>query len=147
MTNIDTTDNLQIYMTEIEKMTNYKYLGQTTAMENRTKQEVSIRIKNRMEWGEGGGVGFLLFFFFFFFFGFGFLFFLKLQRNLLERHLPMSLNRKVFNCCVLPAMTYGCQTLSLTKVLAKKLETSYQAMERRTLNVKLKDRICNTIIR
>ena len=45
MTNIDTTDNIQINGTEIEKVTNYKYLGQTTAIEKRTKQEVLIRIK------------------------------------------------------------------------------------------------------
>ena len=44
-------------------------------------------------------------------------------------------------------MTYGCQTWSLTKALVKKLETSQQAMERRMLNVKLKDRIRNTTIR
>ena len=40
MTNIDTTDNEQINGTEIEKVTNYRYQGQTIAMENRTKQEV-----------------------------------------------------------------------------------------------------------
>ena len=45
ITNIDTTDKIQINGTEIEMVTNYKYLGQTIAMENRTKQEVSIRIK------------------------------------------------------------------------------------------------------
>ena len=45
MTNIDTTGNMRINGTEIEKVTNYKYLGQTIAMENSTKPEVSIRIK------------------------------------------------------------------------------------------------------
>ena len=45
MTNIDTTGNIRINGTEIEKVTNYKYLGQTIAMENSTKPEVSIRIK------------------------------------------------------------------------------------------------------
>ena len=40
MTNIDTIDKLQIDGTEIENVTNYKYLGQLIAMENRTKQEV-----------------------------------------------------------------------------------------------------------
>ena len=44
-------------------------------------------------------------------------------------------------------MTYGCQTRSLTKALVKKLETSQRAMERRMLNVKLKDRIRITTIR
>ena len=46
MTNIDTTDNIQINRTETEKAVNYKYLGQTIAMENRTKQEVSIGCLN-----------------------------------------------------------------------------------------------------
>ena len=44
-------------------------------------------------------------------------------------------------------MTYGCQTWSLTKALVKKLETSQRAIEREMLNVKLKGRIRNTIIR
>ena len=123
MTDIDTTDNIQINGTAIEKMTNYKYLGQTIAMENSTKQEVSIRIK--AGWSVFG----------------------KYREIFLDRHLPMSLKRKVFNQCVLPAMTYGSQTWSLTKALVKKLETSQRAMERRMLNVKLKDRIRNTTIR
>ena len=59
----------------------------------------------------------------------------------------MSLKRKVFNQCVLPPVTNGCQTWSLTKASVKKLETSQRAMERKMLNVKLKDRICNTTIR
>ena len=123
MTNIDTTDNIQINGTEIGKVTNYKYLGQTIAMENSTKQEVSIRIK--VGWSVFG----------------------KYREIFLDRHLPMSPKRKVFNQCVLPAMTYRCQTWSLTKALVKKLETSQRAMERRMLNVKLKDRIRNTTIR
>ena len=44
MTNIDTTDNIQIGGTEIVKVTIYKYMAQTTGMENKTRQEVSIRI-------------------------------------------------------------------------------------------------------
>ena len=91
MTNIDTTEYIQINRTEIEKVTSYKYLGQTIAMENSTKQEVSIRIK--AGWDVIG----------------------KFREIFLDRHLPMSLKRKVFNQCVLPAMTHGCQTWSLTK--------------------------------
>ena len=64
-----------------------------------------------------------------------------------DRHLPMNLKRKVFNQCVLPAMTYGCQTWSLTKGLVRKLEISQRAMERKMLYVKLWDRIRNIIIR
>ena len=43
-------------------------------------------------------------------------------------------------------MTYGYQTRSLTKASVKKLETSQRPMGRNMINVKLKDRICNTII-
>ena len=59
----------------------------------------------------------------------------------------MSLKRKVFNQCVLPALTYRCQTWFLTKALVKKFETSQRPKERKMLNVKLKDRIRSTIIR
>ena len=44
MTYIDTTDNIQVHGTEIEEVTDYKYLGQTIVMENTTRPEVSIRI-------------------------------------------------------------------------------------------------------
>ena len=44
--NIGTIENLQTDETETEKVTDYKYLGQITVMENRTRQEVSI---SRME--------------------------------------------------------------------------------------------------
>ena len=123
MTNIDTTDNIQTNGAEIEKVTNYKYLGQTIAKENSTNQEVPIIMK--AVWSVFG----------------------KHIEIFLDRHLPMSLKRKVFIQCVLPAMTYGCKTWSLTIALVKKLETSQRAMERRILNVKLKDKIRNNTIR
>ena len=69
MTNIDTTDNIQIHGTEIKKVTNYKYLGQTIAMENNTK-EVSVRIKAR--WSVFG----------------------KYRQIFLDRRLPMSLKER-----------------------------------------------------
>ena len=123
MTNIDTTDNIQINGTEIEKVTNYKYLGQTIAMKNRTKTRSFNQNKSRMEC------------------------FLKVQRNVPRQSPSYEFKKKGFNQCVLPAITYGCQTWSLTKALVKKLETSQPAMERRMLNVKLEDRIRNTTFR
>ena len=62
-------------------------------------------------------------------------------------HLTMSLKRKVFNQCVLPTMTYGSNTCSLTKALVKKREASQRALKRNMLNVKLKDRIRNATMR
>ena len=59
-------------MTEIEKVTNCEYLGQTVVI-NSTKQEVSIRIK--AGWSVFG----------------------KYREIFPDRQLPMSLKRKVFN--------------------------------------------------
>ena len=73
--------------------------------------------------------------------------FWKVQKNLLRQAPSYELKSKVFNQCVLPTMTYGCQTWPLTKALVKKLEICQRAMERRMLNVKLKDRNRNTTIR
>ena len=83
MTNTDTTDIIQIDRTEVEKVTNYKYLRQKIAVENRTRQEVLIRMKaGRSVLGQ-------------------------CKEIFLDLHLPVSLKRKVFNQCVLPAVTYG----------------------------------------
>ena len=117
MTHIDTTDNIQINGTEMETVTIYTYLGQTMAMENNKRS--FDQNKSRMEC-------------------FG-----QVQRNLSGQ--APSHEYKTSNQCALPAMTDGYQTWTLTKAVVKKLETSQGAMERKMLNVKLKDRIPNTI--
>ena len=48
MTNIDATDNMQINWAEIEKLTNYKYLGQTIATEKQNKTRSFDQDKSRM---------------------------------------------------------------------------------------------------
>ena len=58
----------------------------------------------------------------------------------------MSLRRKVYNQCVLPTMTYGSETWSLTKYLETKLQTAQRAMERQMLHISLRDKVkCTTI--
>ena len=47
MTNIDTTDKIQIDGTEIEEATNYQYLAQTIAMKN--KARILDENKSRVE--------------------------------------------------------------------------------------------------
>ena len=55
--------------------------------------------------------------------------------------MPLSLKRQVFDQCILPAMTYGCQTWSLTKATTQRLRTAQRAMERKMLKAKWKDKI------
>ncbi|CAH2236653.1 jg16480 [Pararge aegeria aegeria] len=55
--------------------------------------------------------------------------------------MPTKAKKRIFDSCILPIMTYGCQTWSLTKQNMHKLETCQHSMERSMLNVKLKDKI------
>ena len=82
---------IEIEGIEIEKVEQYKYLGQTIALEDRTANEVQNRIK--AGWAVFG----------------------KYREILQNKELPNCLKRKVFNQCIIPTMTYGCQTWSLTK--------------------------------
>ena len=59
----------------------------------------------------------------------------------------MCLKRKVYNGCILPAMTYGCETWKLTKSSENKLRIAQRAMERAMLGVTLRDRKRSTWIR
>ena len=69
----------------------------------------------------------------------------KYRGTFLYKHIPISVNRKVFNQCVLSTMMYKCKIWILSRAVVKKLETSQQAFERNLLHVKLKDRIKTTI--
>ena len=92
MTNIDTKDNIQIDGTEIEKATNYKYQRQTIATENRTKQDDFDKNKSRMGWGFSlvccccRRCCFVCVFVC--------LFFRKYRELFLDRHLPMSIQKR-----------------------------------------------------
>ena len=49
-TNMDTKDNTQIARTNTEKITNFEYLEQTIAMENRNRYGVLKRVKCRKQY-------------------------------------------------------------------------------------------------
>ena len=98
MTNFDSSSEIHIESEKIEKVDSYKYLGQTTWLQDTTKEEVTCRI--RAGWSCFG----------------------RNREIFLDENLPMSLKRQVFDQCILPTMTYGCQAWSLTKGLAQKLK-------------------------
>ena len=65
----------------------------------------------------------------------------KNKEILQDKQLPISLKKQVMDQCILPTMTYGCQTWSLNKQMTNKLRTAQRAMERKMLDLKLKDKI------
>ena len=117
MTNFVTTNKVHIENEEIEKVHSYKYLGQTTFLKDTSKEEVARRI--RAGWSCFG----------------------KNREIFMDDKMPLSLKRQVFDQCVIPTMSYGCQTWSFTKALIQKLRTAQRAMERKILGIKSKDRV------
>ena len=55
--------------------------------------------------------------------------------------------QQVMDQCVLPTMTYGCQTWSHNKQLTSKLRTVQRVMERKMLDLKLQDKLPSSEMR
>ena len=69
------------------------------------------------------------------------------HRDIFKSNLAICLKRQVYNYCVLPAMTYGAETWTLTKQAQNKLAAAQTKMERSMLNITYKDRRTNIWVR
>ena len=65
----------------------------------------------------------------------------------LKGSLPTALKRKLIDMCILPVLTYGAQSWSLTEHQKSKLKICQRAMERSIIGAKRTDRIRNTTLR
>ena len=64
----------------------------------------------------------------------------------IPRTTPPITQTQVKDPCVLPTMTYDCQTWSLYKQLTNKLRTAQRAVERKMLNLKQQNKVpCSEI--
>ncbi|RVE40575.1 hypothetical protein evm_014776 [Chilo suppressalis] len=114
---------IAIHGAVLEVVQKYVYLGQTLQLSrNNFEEEVNRRI--RLGWAAFGKL-----------------------RQVLTSSIPQCLKTKVFNQCVLPVMTYGAETWTLTVRLVHRFKVAQRAMERAMLGVSLKDRIRNEVIR
>ncbi|GFN99552.1 endonuclease-reverse transcriptase [Plakobranchus ocellatus] len=122
MNNFESNKDITLDKEKIEKVESYIYFGQTTYLKDTTKEEVTCRI--RAGWSCFG----------------------RNRELFLDDKMPISLKRQVYDQCVLPTGTYGCQTWSLTKATTQKLRVAQIAMERKILGIKLADRVkCSEI--
>ena len=122
MTNIDDDAVIKVGDDVIERVDSYIYLGHKLklGLDNQTAE-----VKRRI--------------------GLGWAAFGKL-RLIFKSKMNNSLKRKVFDSCVLPVLTYGAETLTLTKA-SEKLRVTQRAMERSMLGISLRDKMTNQWIR
>ena len=105
MTNFNTKKKIIVEGTEIERVEEYKYLGQNIEMVDKTLKETLKRI--RAGWVAFGNY----------------------KEIFTDRDLPINLKRKTFNTCIIPAITYGCETWTMTKGIEQKLKVCQRSME------------------
>lgn len=107
----------------LEYVEEYNYLGQIISHKDQTNKEINKRIANgwRKYW--------------------------MLKEILKSRELGISVKRKVFDTCILPVITYGCETWALSKQHREKLKRCQRAMERSMLDIKKQDKVRSSTIR
>lgn len=122
MTN-SSRETLIVNGSEIEYVQEYTYLGQVISPKDLTTKEMEIRIGNAWKryW--------------------------TYKEIMKSKEMSVNIKRKLYNTCILPVLTYGCQTWALTKEHYRKLEVCQRSMERSMLNKKKLDKIRNTTIR
>ncbi|CAH2098347.1 unnamed protein product [Euphydryas editha] len=117
MTNSSKSHNILVNMQQIEYVDEYIYLGQLIATNKSMHKEIDRRIANTWKryW--------------------------SLSEIMKDRDMSIKVKRKVYNICILPCLTYGCQTWALTENLANKINTCQNSMERSVIGVKRRDKV------
>ncbi|CAF4889151.1 unnamed protein product [Pieris macdunnoughi] len=109
--------------TSLEYVQNYIYLGkQISFSQNRHVEETNRRVN--LAWNKYWAL-----------------------KEVLKSNHNLTIKRTVMDTCILPCLSYGCQTWIFNKALIKKIGVCQRAMERSILQLKLKDKIKNKVIR
>lgn len=108
---------------KIEYVKEYNYLGQIISPSDVMTKEITRRIAQgwRKYW--------------------------SLKEIVKSKDLGNHIKKKTFKTCILPVLTYGCETWSLTLNHREKLIKCQRAMERSMLGLIIKDRVRNVDIR
>ena len=107
----------------LEEVDQYKYLGRLLTPGNEMAKEIDQRIKSG--WRRFGQ----------------YINFLK------DKRMPMCLKRRIMDTVIVPAMTYGAKTCSLTNNQKQKLAVAQRSMERAMFSITRRDKIRNEVIR
>ena len=108
---------------QLEEVEEYKYLGRLLTPGNEMAREIDGRIT--AGWKRFG----------------------QYSSFLKDKKIPMCMKKKIIDTVILPSMTYGAETWSLTQHLKNKLAVAQRSMERAMLGITIKDKIRNENIR
>ena len=100
---------------QLEEVDEYKYLGRLLTPGNEMAKEKDERVTSA--WKRFG----------------------QYSTFLRDQRMPMCLKRKIMNTIILPSMTYGAETWSLTNRQREKLAVTQRSMERSMLGVTRRD--------
>ena len=114
---------VEVSNNNIEAVEEYIYLGQRFSLSDRN-QEKEIQRRISAGWGA----------------------FAK-HKDIMKSNMPVCLKRKVYNTCVIPAMTYGAEAWTLTEKMENNLAVAQRKMERRILGISYRDRKTNLWVR
>ena len=123
MTNMVLSEQVEAEGKQIQLVDKYIYLGHEVKL-SRDNQTTELSRRISLGWAAYGKL-----------------------RDIFKTDISITLKRKAFNQCVLPVLTYGAETLTLTKASRMKLRRTQRKMERSMLGVSLRDRIRNDEIR
>ena len=116
LTNISNLGEIKLGDTKIEKVQEYRYLGQIISFDNKIEKELKVRRNNAWKafWA---------------------------QKHILKSNLKLKTKIRIFESTVIPVLLYGAQTWALTDKQLKKLQVTQNLMVRSLLGVKLKDKV------
>lgn len=123
ITNLVLSEGIPLNGGFLRQASSYKYLGHEISI-GRDNQTWEIKRRIGLTWGAFGKL-----------------------RHIFKSNIPICLKRKVFDQCVLPVLTYGAETLTLTKQTVNKIRIAQRKMERSMLGLSLRDRIPNNQLR
>ncbi|CAG9834550.1 unnamed protein product [Diabrotica balteata] len=115
MTNLVVSGKILIESHSIDQVIAYKYLGHEIRL-GRDNQTIEIQRRIGLTWASFGRLN-----------------------NIFRSSIPVCPKRKVFNQCVLPVLTYGAETLTLTKRTIDKIKFTQRAMKRSILGITIRD--------
>lgn len=107
---------------DIEYVEEYIYLGHLVSFKACTELEIERRTK--ITWNKYWSM-----------------------KEIFKSNLPINLKTKAMETCLLPCLTYACQTWPLTVQSLERIKVCQRGLERSYVGLKLKDRIKNSTIR